>query len=127
VLILAARENKILQHICAESLRKPTIELEMFSKVAKKDSQEGKAFTEYITVGVWEEKGDQSDNNAMIIDPPILEHQLISLSDNARTLGNRSERLVESSLLLIIPCSLNASELDNEICTIANWRNFHYS
>ena len=126
VLILAAREKKISQQIFADSLRKLTLELEMFSKVAKKDSQEGKAFTEYITVGVREEKGEQLDNNAMIIDPPILEHQSMSLSDNARTLGNRSEQVVESSLLLIggIPCSLNASELDNEISTIAQLAEF---
>jgi len=61
------------------------------------------------------------DSNAMVIDPPILEHQTVSLSKNFRALGIRSEQIIESSLLLIggIPCSLSASELDNEICTIA--------
>ena len=126
VLILAASEKKISQQICADSHRKSKTELDMFSKVAKKDSQAGKAFAEYITVGVREEKGDQPDNNAMIVDPPILEHQSMSLSDNARALGNRSEQVIESSLLLIggIPCSLSASELDNEICTIAQMAEF---
>jgi len=92
VLILADRDKKLLHNIFVSKHRnKSIVKLEMLIKVAKKDSQEGKAFTEYINVGVREEKGKQLDNNALIIDPPILEHQSVSLSDNARALSNRSD------------------------------------
>jgi len=126
VLILAVRDKKLSPHIFVNNHRKLIVKLEMFSKLAKKDSQAGKAFSEYINVGVREEKGDPQDSNAMVIDPPLLEHQSISLSENARTLGNRSEQIIESSLLLIggIPCSLTTSELDNEICLIAQLAEF---
>jgi len=122
VLILTVRDKKLSDNIFVSKYRNKSIfDLKMFSKFTKKDSQEGKAFAEYINVGVKKEKGEQIDNNVMIFDPPILEHQSVSLGDNARALGNRSEQIIQSSLLLIggIPCSLTATELDNEISTIA--------
>jgi hypothetical protein len=53
-----------VNNIFVNKHRKSIVKLEMFSKLAKKDSQAGKAFSEYINVGVREEKGDPQDSKS---------------------------------------------------------------
>ena len=83
----------------------------MFAQI-NKDSKGMKDLVALINNG--EKVAPTLDPGEMVIDdPPTAEHRETSLMENAVTLGNRSERLITSNLLLFggIPANYSHSQL----------------